>query len=134
MEDRIKRELGVSVNEVAAKYADTYGFSMAVNPGAWELERNASTEVTVQVTAFGKFAKPVNLHATGLSAGLRIDTPDGTVTAPGEWKFRVTAPDASGAYEVRVTAKAEGVSEIQRTVVIMVDPQKLFLPAISSRK
>ena len=132
MEDRIHNEIGVSVNEIGIKYANAYGFTLTVTPTAYELKRKGTAEITVKVEAFGQFAKPVSLHAANSDSGLSLDSTDATVNAPGQWTFKITAPNESGVYEVTISATAEGVSEVQRKVVILVDPKKIFLPAVSA--
>jgi hypothetical protein len=134
MEDRIKAELGVSVNEIGGKYASVDGFGLTVSPATTDIDRKGTLEITVKVDAFGKFAAPVKLHVADSTGGLRLEPADGTVSAPGLWTFKVIAPDASGIHELQISAKADGESEVQRKVTIMVDPQRLFLPAVMSGK
>lgn len=134
MENRIKDELGISVNELATRYANLDGFGLTVSPPALLLDRSETVEVTVKVDAFGKFAQPVTLHAAAGAGGLRIEPADATVPAPGLWKFKVTAPDQPGLHEVQITAAAEGASEVQRKLIVLVDPKRLFLPAVMAGK
>jgi hypothetical protein len=134
MEDRIKAELGVSVNEIAGKYASIDGFGVTVSPATTTVDRNGTLEITVKIDAFGKFAQPVSLHAADSTGGLRLEPADGTVTAPGQWKFKVTAPNESGIHELQIVAKADGETEVQRKVTIMVDLKRVFLPAVMSGK
>jgi hypothetical protein len=132
MEDRIRNELGVSVNELAGKYADVKSFGVTVSPAWTEVERNGTLELTVKVNAFGKFSQPVSLHVAANSGALRLEPADGTVTAPGQWTFKVIAPDESGVHELQITAKAEGAVDVQRKITVMVDPQQVFLPTVLS--
>jgi hypothetical protein len=99
-----------------------------------QLDRNGSTEVSVTIDSFGKFGDPVKFHITQDGSRLRIDPADATITPPGEWKFRVVAPDERGIYPLKITATAEGTGTVERTIVIMVDPEMLYLPAISSKQ
>ncbi len=133
MESRIQSELGVSVNELAAKYANTYGFSLRLDAATKQLDRNGTLEVKVNVDAFGKFANPVKLHVAADGPELGIEPTDATITPPGEWKFKISAPDARTIQTLRITATADGVGAVERTLVIMVDPELLYLPAITNK-
>jgi hypothetical protein len=130
MEGRIRNEMDISANEIAVKYANVYGFKMTVTPTSKRLERKGIVEITVKVDPFGNFVEPVALHVADTKSGLILDSTDATVSAPGEWTFQITAPDESGVHQITIAAKAEGVPEVQRTLVILVDPKEVFLPAI----
>lgn len=133
MESRIQSELGLSVNELAAKYANTYGFSLRMGSATKQVDRKGTIEVKVDIDAFGKFANPVNLHVAADGAGLGIEPTDATITPPGEWIFTISAPDARAIRTLKITATADGMAVVERTLVIMVDPVLLYLPAITNR-
>jgi hypothetical protein len=133
MEERIQRELGVSANAIWNKYANLDGFGITVVPSTIELERNGSAQITVKFSVTGKFAKPVVLRVQNADNGLRIEPAETTLNAPGEWTFRVTAGDKRAVHVLKIRAAAEGAAPFERQVVIMVDPRKVFLPAINNR-
>ena len=133
MEGRAQRELDVSVNEIAAKYANTYGFSLRIDSAARQVDRNGTVEVKVNVDSFGKFANPVNLHVATDGPGLGIDPVDATIMPPGEWTFKISAPDERAIRTLKVTATADGAGTVERTLVIMVDPELLYLPAVTNK-
>jgi hypothetical protein len=132
MEERIVNETGVSVNEIGINYAKAEGVILTVAPTVMELERNGSAEVTVNVDVFGNIDKPVSLNVRGSGSGLSFAPAAATVNAVAEWTFNVTAPDMRGIHELTITASAEEVLGAERKLIIFVDPQKLFLPAVSS--
>jgi hypothetical protein len=132
MEERIQRELGLSVNAVWNKYADLDSFGIKVAPSSIELERNGSAEIKVKLSTTGKFAKPVVMRVQNAGDGLRVEPPETTLNAPGEWTFRVTVDDRRAVHVLKLRAAAEGVGAIERQVVIMVDPRKVFLPAVTN--
>jgi hypothetical protein len=123
----------VSVNEIAAKYANTYGFSLRMDTATKQIDRNGTLEIKVNVDAFGKFASPVTLHVSADGSGLGIDPADATITPPGEWIFKISAPDERTIRALKITATADGAGTVERTLVIMVDPELLYLPAIVKR-
>jgi hypothetical protein len=133
MEERIQRELGLSVNAVWNKYADLDSFGITVAPSSIELERNGSAEIKVKLSTTGKFAKPVVMRVQNAGDGLRVEPPETTLNAPGEWTFRVTVDDRRAVHVLKLRAAAEGVGAIERQVVIMVDPRKVFLPAVTNQ-
>jgi hypothetical protein len=132
MEERIQRELGVSVNAIWNAYADLDGFGITVAPSSIELARNGSAQITVKFSITGNFAKPVVLRVQNADAGLRIEPAETTLDAPGEWTFRVTAGDKQAVHLLKIRATAEGVPPVERQVVIMVNPRKVFLPAVNN--
>jgi hypothetical protein len=109
------------------------GFSLRLDASPRQLDRKGTVEVTVNVEAFGKFTSPVKLHVSEDGSGLQISPTDATVTAPAAWKFKVTAPDAAGVHTVKITATADGASTVERVIPVLVDPQLLYLPAITNK-
>ena len=133
MEGRAQSELGVSVNEIAAKYANTYGFSLRMDSAARQVDRNGTVEVKVNVDSFGKFANPVKLHVAPDGPGLGIDPVEATIMPPSEWSFKISAPDERAIRTLKVTATADGAGTVERTLVIMIDPELIYLPGITNR-
>jgi parallel beta-helix repeat protein len=135
MESRVQSELGVSVGEIAAKYSDANfsGFSLRLDSTPRKVDRKGTIELTVNVDIFGKFTNSVKLHVSEDGSGLQISPTDATVTPPAAWKFKVVAPDTAGVHTLKITAAADGASTVERTIPVLVDPQLLYLPAITNQ-